>query len=280
MGDLPPDSRSQTGDSTAGLAHAEHQHGSLPMAPDSNTPFYSQLSSIPHEHIHPEHRPLTYSPQYYPAQQHGASAFAMGSMAGALPECSSDATSVNHQASQFVPRSVSGASTSALAYHLGQNLQMPTHPQGAMATHATYRPNYGVNMYTPGFLPSPTTQHGVFSPYPSNQVRLPGGILMHNPYQQYQPSQYLYYPMHYAPQGHAALGYIPQNPQGQTYGRSESSNTASYGMPVQKMALPHYEGSYAGVRTEAADPALMGTTFSSAFLPVQGKSTIPLPEPR
>jgi hypothetical protein len=275
MGDLPPDSRSQPGDLTAGPTHADHQHGSLPKARDNNTPFYSQLSSIPHEQIHSEHRPSTYSPQYYPTQQHGTSAFAMGSMAGALPEHPSDAASVNHQASQYVPRSVSGASTSALVYQLGQNLQMPAHPPGGVATHASYRPNFGVNLYTTGFVPSPNAQHSVFSPYPSNQARLPGGLLMHNPYQQYQPSQYMYYPTHYAPQGqHSAVGYLPQNPQGTTYGRNDGSTAASYAIPGQNMVLPHYEGCYAGVRTEAADPVSMGATYSSAFHPVQGKSII------
>jgi hypothetical protein len=273
MGDLPPDSRSQPGDLVAGPAHTD-QHDSLPKALDSNAPFYSQLSSISHEQTHSEQRPPTYVPQYYPAQQHGTSAFAMGSMAGALPEHPSDGASVNHPASQYTPRSAAGASTSTLVYQLGQNLQMSAHPPGSVAAHASYRPNFGVNMYTPGFVPSPNAQHSVFSPYPSNQARLPGGPLMHNLYQQYQPSQYMYYPIHYAPQGqHSAVGYVPQTPQGPTiYGRRDSSSAVAYGMPGQNM-VPHYEGNCAGVRTEPADPVSMGATFNSTFHPVQGKPT-------
>jgi hypothetical protein len=51
---------------------------------------------------------------------------------------------------------------------------------------------------------------------------------------------------------------------------------ASYGMPAHNLVMPHYEGGYAGVRTEAGhvhgDPSSMGATFGPTFHPVPGKS--------
>lgn len=248
MGDLPPDSRSHTMDfNAAGLR--EDQHAPLAsspyMAQDNNTPFYSQLSSIQQGQQRTEHRSPAQQTPYYPSQQPDASAFKMGAMAGALPDYGSD---THQQASQSIPRSLSGASTSALVYQLGQNLQMPTHASGNMPVQASYGTGYAMSPYQQGYMPQQSAQNAVYPMYNPTQTRVQGVAPMQNPYQSYpQPSQYMYYPAPYAAQGQYPSGFSAQGMQNQVmYGRRASLVTAPSGIPGQGVELSSLEGSFAG----------------------------------
>ena len=248
MGDLPPDSRSNTMDfNAAGLR--EDQHAALSSSPykaqDNNTPFYSQLSSIQQGQQRTEHRSPAQQNPYYPSQQHDASAFKMGAVAGALPDYGSD---THQQALQSIPRSLSGASTSALVYQLGQNLQMPTHASGNMPVQASYGTGYATSPYQQGYMPQQSAQNAVYPMYNPTQPRVQGVAPMQNPYQSYpQPSQYMYYPAPYAAQGQYPSGFAAQGMQNQTmYGRRASLVTAPNGIPGQGVELSPLEGNFAG----------------------------------
>lgn len=263
MGDLPPDSRSHTMDfNAAGLR--DDQHAPLPSSSpykvqDNNTPFYSQLSSIQQGQHRPEQRPSAQPNPYYPSQQHDASSFKMGAMAGALPDYGSD---THHQASQSIPRSLSGASTSALVYQLGQSLQMPAHAPGNMPVHPSYGSGYATSPYQQGYMAQQTAQNGVFPTYNPNQSRVQGVPSMQNPYQQPypQPSQYMYYPAPYGAQGQYPSGFAAQNVQNQAmFGRRASLVTAPIGMPGQSVELSPHEGSYTGAPVASA--AAFGAPF-------------------
>ncbi|KAF2630806.1 hypothetical protein BU25DRAFT_455872 [Macroventuria anomochaeta] len=266
MGDLPPDSRSRTMDFTAaGLARDDQHVPLLSSSPykaqDNNTPFYSQLSSIPQGQHRPDHPSSAQATPYYSSQQHEASAFKMGAMAGALPDYGSD---THHQSSQSVPRSLSGASTSALVYQLGQNLQIPTYASGNMPVHPSYNSGYATSPYQQGYMPSQSTQSGVYPTYNPNQSRIQGVAPMQNPYQQYpQSSQYMYYPAPYGAQGQYPAGYAAQGVQSQTmFGRRPSLVTAPTGVPSQNVELSPHEGSYTGARMVHGDPpAAFGAPF-------------------
>ncbi|KAJ4408062.1 hypothetical protein N0V91_003410 [Didymella pomorum] len=227
----------------------EDQHAPLAsspyMAQDNNTPFYSQLSSIQQGQQRTEHRSPAQQTPYYPSQQPDASAFKMGAMAGALPDYGSD---THQQASQSIPRSLSGASTSALVYQLGQNLQMPTHASGNMPVQASYGTGYAMSPYQQGYMPQQSAQNAVYPMYNPTQTRVQGVAPMQNPYQSYpQPSQYMYYPAPYAAQGQYPSGFSAQGMQNQAmYGRRASLVTAPSGIPGQGVELSSLEGSFAG----------------------------------
>jgi len=261
MGDLPPDLRSHTMDfNAAGLR--EDQHAPLPSSPykaqDNNTPFYSQLSSIQQGQPRTEHRSPAQQNPYYPSQQHDASAFKMGAMAGALPDYGSD---THQQASQSIPRSLSGASTSALVYQLGQNLQMPAHASGNIPVHASYGTGYATSPYQQGYMPQQSAQDAVYPMYNPTHSRVQGVAPMQNPYQSYpQPSQYMYYPAPYAAQGQYPSGFAAQGIQNQAmYGRRASQVTAPNGIPSQGVELSPLEGSFAGAPVGTA--AAFGAPF-------------------
>ncbi|KAJ4312707.1 hypothetical protein N0V94_007308 [Neodidymelliopsis sp. IMI 364377] len=197
----------------------------------------------------------------------------MGTMAGALPDYSPDTASLHHQTSQSIPRSLSGASTSALVYQLGQNLQMPTHPTGNLPVHPTYGSGYAANPYQQGFLPSQNVSGGVYPAYNPNQSR--GVNQMQNAYQQYsQASQYMYYPSPYGNQGQYPAGYVAPGVQGQAiFGRRASLVTAPMGIPGQNVELSPHEGSYTGARMIHGDPAANAATFGASFYQNPGKRT-------
>lgn len=271
MGDLTPDPRSHTMDFTAAGLVREDQHAPLPSsspykAQDNNTPFYSQLSSIPQGQARSDHRSPAQPTSYYPpSQQHETSAFKMGAMAGALPDYGSEITSLHHQASQSIPRSLSGASTSALVYQLGQNMQMPAHAPGNMPVHPSYGSGYATSPYQQGFIPP--QQNGVYPTYNHTQSRLQGVSPMQNPYQQYpQTPQYMYYPAPYGAQGQFSTGYLAQGVQSQAiYGRRASLVTAPIGIPGQNVELSPHEGSYTGARMAHGDPAANAAAFGASF---------------
>jgi hypothetical protein len=273
MGDLPPDSRSHTMEfNAAGLR--DDQHAPLASSPykaqDNNTPFYSQLSSIQQGQHRPEHRSPVQQNPYYASQQHDASAFKMGAMAGALPDYGSDP---HHQASQSIPRSLSGASTSALVYQLGQSLQMPAHASGSMPVHASYGSGYATSPYQQGYMSQQSAQSSVYPTYNPNQSRVQGVAPMQNPYQPYpQPSQYMYYPAPYTAQGQYPSGFAAQGVQNQTmYGRRPSLVTAPIGIPGQGVELSPHEGSFAGA------PVGTVTAFGGPFYQGPGMCVKELP---
>jgi hypothetical protein len=281
MGDLPPDSRSHAMDFTAaGLAH-DDQHAPVSSSSpykvqDNNTPFYSQLSSISQGQPRPDQRSSAQSTPYYPSQQHDSSAFKMGSIAGVLPDYGTDSASLQHQASQSIPRSLSGASTSALVYQLGQSLQMPAHATGNMPVHPSYGPGYATSPYQQGFMPPQNAQAGAYPAYNPNQSRLQGVTPMQNPYQQYpQNSQYMYYPTPYGAQAQYPASYAAQGVHGQAmFGRRASLVTAPIGIPGQNMELSPHEGNYTGARMVPGglhgDPAANAAAFSASFYQAPG----------
>lgn len=275
MGDLPPNSRSHAMDFTAAGPARDDQHTPLPSsspyrAQDNNAPFYSQLSSIPQGQHRSDHRSSGQPTPYYSPQHHESPAFKMGAMAGALPDYGAD---TQHQASHSIPRSLSGASTSAVVYQLGQNLQMPAHASGNMQSHPVYASGYATSPYQQGYMPQQGTQSGIYPAYTSHQSRIQGVTPMQNPYQQYpQPSQYMYYSTPYGAPVQYPAGYVAQSVQNQTMlGRRASLVTAPIGVaPGQNVELSPREGSYMGVRMGHGDPSVNAAAFGAPFYQGQG----------
>lgn len=280
MGDLPLDSRSHTMDfAAAGLARDDH-HAPLPtpspyQVQDNDTPFYSQLSFISQGQHRPDHRSPAQPSPYYPSQQHESSSFKMGAMAGALPDYSSDTSSLQHQTSQSVPRSLSGASTSALVYQLGQSLQMPAHAQGNMPVHPSYGSGYATSPYQQGYIPPQSAQSGGYPTYNPSQPRIQGVNQLQNPYQQYpQSSQYMYYPSPYGGQGQYSTGYAAQGLQGQAmFGRRASLVTAPIGVPSQNVERSPQDTSYIGAPMAYGDPAASAAAYGAQFYQNPGFTT-------
>ncbi|KAJ8109114.1 hypothetical protein OPT61_g7695 [Boeremia exigua] len=262
MGDLPPDTRSHTMDFTAAGLPRDDQHAPLPSsspykAQDNNMPFHSQLSSIPQGQHRPDHRSPAQSSAPYYASQHDSSPFKMGAMAGSLPEHSSD---MQHQAMQSIPRSLSGASTSALVYQLGQSLQIPAHPSNGMPVHPSYSSGYSSIPYQQGYIQSQNAPSAGYPPYNPNHSRIQGVNSIPNPYQSYpQPSQYMYYPTPYAAQGPYPTGYATQGVQGQAmFGRRPSLVTAASG---QNTEVGSHENSFSGARLVQGEQAAYVVPF-------------------
>lgn len=215
MGDIPPGSRPQALDNAAtGFARGGHQNQPLsspsPYKPlDNSAPFHSQLSSLPQNQLRPDFRP---SAQYMP-QEHGPSPLNMGSMAGALPDYSS-----MEDGQQALPRSLSGASTSAVVYQLSQNLQAPAHAPGNMPNHSAYGLGYGGNPYSQNqaYVASPgNPQQGPYQ-YAPMQSRMHMGPSMQPPYHSYPHApQYMYYPTPYGSQAQFTPSFPAQGGQTQ-----------------------------------------------------------------
>lgn len=232
MGDLPSGSRPQALDSaTTGFARDGN-----PMSPpfksqDGNMPLHSQLSPTPQGQGRQDFRSPSHPPTQYLSQeqQHAPSPLNMAAMAGALPEYGNlDESQVN---THSIPRSLSGATPSAVAYQLGQNIQLPTHATGNLPTHPSYGPGFSTSPYQPNFMPSQGSQHNAYPPFGVNQAQLARGTSMQGPYQNYpQASQYMYYPTPYATQGQFIPGFSAQPNQQHIYGRRPSVPNASVGM--------------------------------------------------
>ena len=181
MGDLPPGPRPHAMDNaTTGLARDGNTSGSFPTSlksPDSSDPFYSQLSGLPHGQLRPDFRSSTHANGSHQPQEHGTSPLNMGAMTGALPNYgTNDNASTNPQT---VPRSLSGASTSAVAYQLGQNLQMTS---SNMSTHASYGPGFATGLPQQPFMPQQGSQYSAYPSFATNQPRLAGVAPMPSPY--------------------------------------------------------------------------------------------------
>ncbi|CAO2648991.1 Nn.00g099400.m01.CDS01 [Neocucurbitaria sp. VM-36] len=266
MGDLPSGSRPQAlENATTGFARDGNPSTSSPYkSPESNAPFYSQLSAISQGQLRPDFRSPTHPTAQYQSQEHGASPLNMGSMAGALPEYGSfeDGSAVQ----QSIPRSLSGASTSAVAYQLGQNLQMQAHASNNLPAHTSYGPGFAPSSYQQNFMPSQSSQHGAYPPFGTNQPRLASATSMQTPYQNYQQaSQYMYYAP-YGGQGQFVPGFATQSTQGHTmYGRRPSLTNTSIGIMTQSADFSHIEGNFPGARVAPGNPQGEAGSFGSAY---------------
>ncbi|KAF2109131.1 YT521-B-like domain-containing protein [Lophiotrema nucula] len=279
MGDLPPGSVPQPLDITAaGLAHDEHQlnnpSSSSLRSPSSNAPFYSQLSSISQGQGRPDPRsPAHATSPHYLGQEHATTSLNLGAMAGALPDYGPTDIPGNAQAQQQGQRPLSGASTSALVYQLGQNLQMPGH---GSSTHPPYvATSYGPNQFQQNFVPPQGTQHPPYGPFSSSHQRLTGPSSMQHQYQNYpQPSQYLYYPSPYGPPSQFSQGFSAQAAQSQSqalYGRRPSLPSSQMPIMGQNMDMAQHESGYSPIGRHfgnaQADGGPMGSISTGGFLP-------------
>jgi hypothetical protein len=270
MGDLPSGPRPQAMDNAI-TGFARDGNLSAVFSPhkplDNNAPFYSQLSALPQGQLRQDFR----SPTQYQAQEHGASPLNMSSMAGSLPDFGAgDDASTNPQT---VPRSLSGASTSAVAHQLGQNLQMSTHASGNMPSHPSYGSGYATGLHQPTFMPQQGSQYGAYPSFATNQPRL-AGTSMQAPYQNYQQaSQYMYYPAPYGAHGQFNAGFSAQTAQGQTlYGRRSSPTNT--GMQGQGADSSHIEGSFPGAHMTTGsfqgDPMSIVSPYCAQFAQIPG----------
>lgn len=268
MGDLPPGPRPQAMDNpTTAFA----RDGNPPFTkPDTSSPFHSQLSALPQGQHRQDFRSAAHPTGHYQPQEHNTSSLNMGAMIGTLPDLSAgDDSSLN---APTVPRSLSGASTSAMAYQLGHSLQMP----GNMPSHSPYGPNFPMGMHQQSFMPQHGSQYSAYPSFTTNQSRSAGAAPMQAPYQHYQQaSHYMYYPVPYGPQGHFSPGFAAQAPQGQAmYGRRASfSNT---GMQGQATDHSHIDGNFSGPRMSTAgfqgDPATFTTPYGTQLTSPSGRS--------
>jgi hypothetical protein len=278
MGDLPPGSRHQAMENaTTGFAREGNPSASFPASfksPDNNAPFYSQLSALQQGQLRPDFRSPTHPGAHYQSQEHGASPLHMGSMAGALPDFGAgDDASLSQQT---VPRSLSGASTSAVAYQLGQNLQMPTHASGNMPSHPSYGPGFATGLHQQTFIPQQGSQYVAYPSFATNQPRLAGATSIQAPYQNYQQaSQYMYYPAPYGAQGQFNPGFAAQTAQGQAMYERRASLTNT-GMQGQSTDFSHVDGNFAGARMATAsfqgDPTSIVSPYGAQFAQTSGKS--------
>jgi hypothetical protein len=267
MGDLPSGSRPQAMEHTAtGFARDGNQSHAASSAspyktPDTNTPFFSQLSAIPHNQLRPDYRSPSHSSAQFTPKDFAASSLNMASMAGALP----DYTSLDDA-------SLSGPSSSAVAYPPGQSLQMPAHPPNGIPGYSSYG-----NAYAPGPYQQqsfgPGSQHNAYPPFGTNQPR----TQMQPAFQNYvQPSQYMYYPAPYAAQGQYNLGYAAQGAQNHVmYEPRGSMAGASAGLTSShNMDYSHHDGAFGGARMGSAEQAAMGSTFNAPYARGQGKKIL------
>lgn len=272
MGDLPPGSRPQALDSAAtGLAREGNQTLSSPglspyKSPDNSTPFYSQLSAIPQHQPRSDFRSPTHATPQHPPQDHGASSMNMASMAGALPEYGpvDNAIAMQH-GSQSIPRSLSGASTSAVVYQLGQNLQMPTQAPGSMSGHQHYGNAYAAGPYQQqAFVQG--AQHTAYPPFAAGQSRISSNYSI--------PSPYMYYPPPYGHPSQYNSGYSTQGTPSQAmYDRRGSMAGASVGPSPPSMEFQHHDSVFTGARIGGPEQATMGPGFGPPFARMQGKRT-------
>lgn len=188
-------------------------------------------------------------------------------MVGALPEYAS----VEPGPQQQTQRPLSGASTSAVVYQLQQNLQMPNHGSNPLPNHSPYNAGIGPGQYQQNVMANPNT-HSNYAPFHPNQQRLSGPSTMQAPFQGFhQPSQYMYYPAPYGPQGQFPQGFPAQGAQAQAmYGRRPSLNNAPMPMMGQNMDISQTDGVYPpGGRlmpgAMQAEPGPVGSILSGTF---------------
>lgn len=238
MGDIPPGSQPQASDNVAtGFARDGSQSllaaSSSPYkSQDINVPLYSQLSSLPQhqqlqqQQLRPDYRSTAQSHAHYPMQEHGTSPMNMGSMASALPDYgATEEGPINSHGQSTIPRSLPGASTSAVVYQLGQNLQSPSHGSGMPTGHTTYTPGYPGGSYHAPYISS-QSQYAPQQSFPAGSSRLHPTAPMQQQYQGLaQGPQYMYYSGPYGSQAQFSPGYPVPSMQGQAaYNRRGSSD--------------------------------------------------------
>jgi hypothetical protein len=240
MGDISAGSGPPPLDIAAAGLSRDEQHSPAYRSSSGNTPFHSQLSSIPQGQAHSDTR-SSFSP-HFQAQEHGASPLGMGAMVGALPEYASVEPGLGNPQGQ---RPLPGASTSALAYQLQQNLQMPGHSPGSVPTQSPYDSGLASGQYQQTYAPNPGS-HPNYAQFHHNQQRLPGQASIQPQYQSFPShSQYMYYPPAYGPQAHFPQGYPPQSVQTQAmYGRRPSFSNAPVPMMGQGMDMSQFDALY------------------------------------
>jgi hypothetical protein len=214
MGDLNSHSRVQAFDTANGRARDGPQDFGPPStspykhAPD-NTPFYSQLSSLPNAQMGPDTRTSAHTSVVSLAQQHGSTPLNMSSIAGALPGYGAVEDTTAPYGPHVVPRSNTSGSTPINGYQAAQHADMPLHNSGSMPSHPSYGTAYPMGPY----------QQQAFG-Y-SNHSRIAPGPSMSATFQNYaQPSPYMYYS---APYGQYNTDFGPstvQNPN--MYERKEN----------------------------------------------------------
>ena len=261
MGDLPPASGPPAlGISAAGLAHDDHQARlhQLPSesrSPSSNTPFHSQLSSIPQSQLRSDLRSSAHPTNPHYPQTHDATSLNMGAMAGDLP----DYGHVDGVQPQLA-RQLSGASTSALVYQLQQNLQVHASASNSLPVQPGYGPSFGAGQFQHNYMPTHAPPHTNYTAFPSHQQRGPGHNSIQGPYQNYaQQSPYMYYPAPYGTQPFGP-GFAAPNAQNQAlYGRRPSLTSSHIPPPGHGIDMSQQDGMFPpGSRAVHGDPSSMG----------------------
>lgn len=190
-------------------------------------------------------------------------------MASALPDYGpNEDASMNNQGPSIVPHSLSGASTSAVVYQLGQNLQSPSHGPGNPTAHAPYNTGYAGAPYQSAYIPS-QAQYAPQPTFTSGNSRLHPTAPMQQPYQSLsQGPQYMYYANPYASQSQISPGY----PVPGTHGQSGYDRRGS-------LEYSHNDFGYPGARLgPGGAPA---SFFSQTGVPPSGPvSSIPRGPPR
>lgn len=301
MGDLPASSRPQAGENaSAGALHEGNMAASTSVpfkSIDNDTPFHSQLSGLPQTQHRQDNRSTSYlgTPYQFPEQSN--SPLNMSAMAGALPDYGmSDETSLNNNL-QSPSRALSGASPSAVAYQLGQNLQISGHAPGPVSTNLPYGAGFPASSFQQNYMPPQGIQHSNYATFANNGPRLGGTVPVQNPYQNYlPPSQYLYYPAPYGAHNQFNPGFVSQNTQNQAqalHGRRPAPmSTAGGGRIGDMMNHAYHDGVYSAMRTGAPDnyqgsQAAMNQSYGPShtqaavnIAPTGALSTIPRGPPR
>ncbi|KAF1971515.1 hypothetical protein BU23DRAFT_581623 [Bimuria novae-zelandiae CBS 107.79] len=263
MGDLPPGSGPQALDiAAAGLAHDDHQ-GHLQQSSSSlrsHTPFYSQLSSISQSQFRPDLRSPARPTSAQHSQDHGATSFNMGAMAGTLPDYT------HADVPRSAPGQLSGASTSALVYELQQNLQVHGPASNTLPVQSGYGPGFGAGQFQQNYMPSPASPHTSYTTFSPHQQRGPVPSQMQAPYQNYtQQGPYMYYPAPYGAQPFAP-GFAGPNAQGQALNGRRSSLTSHAPSLGQGMDMSQQDGMFShGHR--AGPGAVHGDLTSMGWMP-------------
>jgi YT521-B-like domain/RNA recognition motif. (a.k.a. RRM, RBD, or RNP domain) len=272
------------------LTSEEPQHvdaqTSAQVGDSSNPTFRSQYASHPpHQHSDPS-RSSGQNPYVSPGPQGQQHPYNMANMAGALPDYGQQMAQGYPQ--QPGPRQVGGASTPAIVYHMGQNLQYPL--QAQYGTSTGYG-SYGQLQYPSQYSQSPgSSPHGGYgSPYPQAQPRPPGALP--GQYQQ-SPVPYYYYQDPYSHQGGSPTTYSPQSAQysgsmrvgapvivsGQMADESSRRLSGGYGSAYQSASPSGEEGCrfsvYHSIKSKLMRLAIAARTQESA------KAAIPRGPPR
>ncbi|KAF2749269.1 hypothetical protein M011DRAFT_475378 [Sporormia fimetaria CBS 119925] len=235
MGDVPAGMTPQSLDTTT---NTQGQQGPSFKSTGNTSPYQPQLPPPPRPHVrHDLRSPTHHAGANFPAQEPGGAALSMIQLAGALPDYSAEQA---QQTQQHVQRPISGASTPALVYQLQQNLQLPGHGSNHLPPSA-----FAGGQYQQTFVPGhnqPST-YGAFHP----TQRGPHPNTFPASYQNFQqPSQYMYYPSPYAPQGQMPHGFTAQAVQSQPlYGRRPSLTTGVLPMMGQSMEVGSGENQFA-----------------------------------